>query len=390
MGCNCIIETPYPSYLNLYGASKRIVFSRFIELSCTLIISSLLIYQALNMMFLFLFITIYYFLTVSGNKNTETTPLTSQAQLTGGTFWYGTQLTIANKIIPNEAKDGASARVKKTVKGFAIDNYAVSNAQFAIFVTETNYKTEAENYTWSFVLENLASEKVIKQVDGKRGYGRVKEATHWMAVPKASWKKPYGKDSPDVLSPELRDLPVVHVSYTDAERYCAWAGRRLPTEIEWEYAARGGRGKQNYPWGDQYTPNKMNIWEGKFPQKNTLKDGYLGPAPVTAYAPNDYGLYNMCGNVWEWVAGGTAEARTLRGGSFIDSVDGKFNHIVLVSTRQENTGDSTASNVGFRCASKFNSSSGTGSSSSSNSATSANKAKKSKHENNRKEEKEEF
>lgn len=344
-------------------------------------------------MFLFLFITIYSFLTVSGNKNIKTTPLTSQAQLTGGTFWYGTQLTIANKIIPNEAKDGASARVKKTVKGFAIDKYAVSNEQFSEFVAKTNYKTEAENYTWSFVLESLASEKVIKQVDSKRGYGRVKEATHWMAVPKASWKKPYGKDSPDVLSPELRDLPVVHVSYTDAERYCAWAGRRLPTEIEWEYAARGGRGKQNYPWGDEYTPNKMNIWEGKFPQKNTLKDGYLGPAPVTAYAPNDYGLYNMCGNVWEWVAGGTAEARALRGGSFIDSVDGKFNHIVLVSTRQENTGDSTASNVGFRCASKFNSSSGTGSSdtgSSSNSAASANKAKKGKHENNRKEEKEEF
>mmetsp|Transcript_113621 Transcript_113621/g.222817 ORF Transcript_113621/g.222817 Transcript_113621/m.222817 type:complete len:316 (+) Transcript_113621:12-959(+) len=281
------------------------------------------------------------------DDNAELTPL---ARIGGGTFWFGTQLTIAGKLIPNEAKDGAQARVKKTVKPFSMEIYPVSNAQFAKFVAETGYVTEAEVFKWSFVLEHLASEAVVKQVDSKKGYGRVKEATHWMAVPRASWHKPYGRDSPAMTFNENERLPVVHVSHTDAERYCAWAGRRLPTELEWEYAARGGRSKQNYPWGDEFTPDRMNIWEGSFPSKNTLKDGYLGPAPVDAYSPNDFGLYNMLGNVWEWVAGGVPEKRVLRGGSFIDSVDGRFNHVVMVSTRQENTGDSTASNVGFRCA----------------------------------------
>jgi formylglycine-generating enzyme required for sulfatase activity len=268
----------------------------------------------------------------------------------GGTFWFGSQLMIGDKVIPTLGKDGADPRVKKTVKPFRIEKYAVSNEYFGEFVRDTGYITEAETFTWSFVLEQLASKKVIKKVDSKKGYGRVKDSTHWMAVPGAHWAKPYGKDSPDMLSRENKDLPVVHVSYKDAEQYCAWAGRRLPTEIEWEYAARGGRSKQNYPWGDELVAGRMNVWEGPFPGGNTLEDGYLGLAPVYAYHANAYGLYNVLGNVWEWVAGGTAEKRTLRGGSFVDSADGKFNHIVRVSTRQENSGDSAASNVGFRCA----------------------------------------
>lgn len=271
--------------------------------------------------------------------------------ITGGTFWFGTQLMIANKLIPNEAKDGAEARTKKTVKPFRIEKYAVSNARFAKFVEETGYVTEAETFTWSFVLEHLASKKVIKQVDGKKGYGRVKDSTHWMAVPGAYWAKPYGKDSPDMLSETNRNLPAVHMSHTDAERYCAWAGRRLPTELEWEFAARGGRSKQNFPWGDQLLPRRMNVWEGAFPAASVqLDDGYLGVAPVDAYPADAYGLHNMVGNVWEWVAGGVKDKRVLRGGSFIDSADGRFNHIVRVSTRQENSGDSAASNIGFRCA----------------------------------------
>jgi formylglycine-generating enzyme required for sulfatase activity len=271
-------------------------------------------------------------------------------RITGGTFWYGTELTIANKIIPNSAKDGAEARVKRTVKSFTMDVHTVTVEQFAAFVQATQYVTEAEKFTWSFVLEHLASEKVKRQVDSKKGYGRVKDAVHWMAVPGAYWAKPYGKDSPAITTDAMRGLPAVHVSYADAQQYCAWAGRRLPTELEWEYAARGGRSKQKYPWGDQYAPGRMNVWDGKFPEGNTLEDGFLGPAPAVSYQPNDYGMYNMVGNVWEWVEGGSQEKRVLRGGSFIDSADGRFNHIALVSTRQENTGDSTASNVGFRCA----------------------------------------
>ena len=277
--------------------------------------------------------------------------LTPLANITGGTFWFGTQLTIGkDKLIPNMARDGANARVKQNVKSFQMEVATVSNAQFAAFVAAAQYKTEAEGFEWSFVLEHLASEEVREQVDGEKGYGRVKDSTHWMAVPGAYWAKPYGIDSKSFESEDMRDLPAVHVSYNDAVKYCKWAGRRLPTEIEWEYAARGGRSKQTFPWGDQYIANRMNIWEGPFPEKNLMLDGYLGPAPVNAYLPNDYGLYNMVGNVWEWVKGGTPKVRVLRGGSFIDSLDGRFNHIVMVSTRQENTGDSAASNVGFRCA----------------------------------------
>lgn len=219
--------------------------------------------------------------------------LTPLASITGGTFWYGSQLTIGDKLIPNGAKDGSHPRVKKTVKSFQIDMHAVTNLQFSAFVNATKFVSEAEKFKWSFVLEQLASEKVTKQVDGKKGYGRVKDSPHWMAVPKASWAKPYGRDSPSMLTPENRDLPVVHVSYNDAVSYCQWANRRLPTELEWEYAARGGRSKQNYPWGDELKPLRMNVWEGTFPTENTLQDGYLGPAPVKTYTPNAYGLYNM-------------------------------------------------------------------------------------------------
>ena len=175
--------------------------------------------------------------------------------------------------------------------------------------------------------------------------------TDRLGVKQASWDRPYGLDS-DIN--KIMGLPVVHVSYNDAEEYCAWAGRRLPTDKEWEFAARDSRSKQNYPWGDKYKPGLMNIWDGdEFPESNLLIDRYYGPAPVMTFGPSEeYGLYNMLGNVWEWVdKGKNPEKRTMRGGSFIDSADGKFNHQVLVSTRQESTGDSAATNVGFRCAS---------------------------------------
>jgi formylglycine-generating enzyme required for sulfatase activity len=124
---------------------------------------------------------------------------------------------------------------------------------------------------------------------------------------------------------------------------------RLPTEKEWEFAARGGLVNQSYPWGTEFEQNKMNIWDGKFPNENTMSDGYLGLAPVESYDANKYGLYNMVGNVWEWVLGGKADKRILRGGSFVDSKFGEHNHAVMVSTKQTNSGDSAGNNVGFRC-----------------------------------------
>lgn len=202
--------------------------------------------------------------------------------------------------------------------------------------------------SWSFVLEAEASAEVIAQADGPTGYGRVKDAPHWLAVPGANWRHPHG---PDSTVTDMDNYPVVQVSHKDATEYCKWTGRRLPTEKEWEYASRGGLVNRSYPWGKQFKPNHMNIWDGKFPQANKKIDGYLGVAPTLSYSPNKYGVYNTVGNVWEWVSGGSAEKRIQRGGSYIDSADGSFNHPALVSTRQENTGDSAGSNSGFRCAS---------------------------------------
>lgn len=279
-------------------------------------------------------------------------PLTRQIDVAGGTFYFGSQMVMDNVLTTPNRKDGAELPRLAAVKDFAIDMHSVTNQQFADFVAATNYTTEAQLFGWSFVLDSLASEEVRAEVDGESGYGRVQTSRHWMAVVNASWERPYG---PDSSLDGLSTLPVVHVSWTDASEYCNWAdGRRLPAEKEWEYAARGGRINQTYPWGDDFRQKHMNIWEGKFPGENLLLDGYHGVAPVHAYAPNDFGLYNMVGNVWEWVLGGSADKRVMRGGSFIDSLDGSFNHAVMVSTKQLNPGDSGASNIGFRCASGSN------------------------------------
>ncbi len=275
-------------------------------------------------------------------------PLTAHVAIKGGVFWFGTNLG-SEKLAPRVLKDGAEPRVIASVADFGMDVDCVTNEQFQAFVRATDYKSEAELYGWSFVLESLASEDVIEEVDGEMGYGRVKDAKHWMAVAGADWLHPHGKDSSiDGAS----TLPVVQISWKDATEYCAWSGLRLPTEREWEFAARGGLVNQSYPWGKEYKAHRMNIWDGDFPMENTLGDGFHGLAPVKSFAPpNAYGLYNMLGNVWEWVSGGKPTERVLRGGSFVDSRDGSFNHAVLVSTRQVNAGDSAASNNGFRCAS---------------------------------------
>jgi sulfatase modifying factor 1 len=167
------------------------------------------------------------------------------------------------------------------------------------------------------VLDSQASEDTREEVDSERGYGRVKDAPHWMAVLGASWAHPYGPDS-DIHT--IRNHPVVQVSLKDGIEYCHWAGgRRIPTDKEWEYAARGGLVNNTYPWGKELLPNRMNIWDGEFPKENSLIDGFHATNPVKHYPPNGYGLYNMLGNVWEWVSGGTEDKSILRGGSFVDS-----------------------------------------------------------------------
>ncbi|MBI5128611.1 MAG: formylglycine-generating enzyme family protein [Rhodopseudomonas palustris] len=257
------------------------------------------------------------------------------------------------------ADDGEGPVRSVTLSPFRIACYTVSNLQFGDFVRATGYTTDAERYGWSFVFEGLLS------ADRRGTLGRrVQETPWWLPIAHAYWAQPEGPDS-SVLG--RLDHPVVHVSWNDAKAYCRWSGTRLPSEAEWEFAARGGLDQATFAWGDELTPNgehRCNIWQGRFPDLNTQDDGYLGTAPVHAFPPNGHGLYNVAGNVWEWcedtfspryhqVTSPTdprhsepAPNRSMRGGSFLchESYCNRYR----VGARSSNTPDSSASNIGFR------------------------------------------
>jgi formylglycine-generating enzyme required for sulfatase activity len=188
----------------------------------------------------------------------------------------------------------------------------------------------------------------------------------WFHVEGADWNHPEG---PETNLDGRMDHPVVHVSWRDAQAYCAWAGKRLPTEAETEYAARGGLAQKRYVWGDELTPggkHMCNIWQGDFPRTNTAEDGYVGTAPAKSFEPNGYGLYNMSGNVWEWVfdrwstnfhvngprinpiGPPTGDRRVTRGGSYLCHYS--YCNRYRVAARTSNTPDSSTGNTGFRCA----------------------------------------
>lgn len=246
------------------------------------------------------------------------------------------------------------------LRPFRIDPTTVTNARFATFVKATGHVTDAERFGFSFVFEGFLPPRQAGQAQ------RVQAAPWWAVVPGADWRHPYGPGS-DVGA--LQNHPVVHVSWHDAQAYCDWSGTRLPTEAEWEYAARGGLEQARYPWGDELTPggrHLCNIWQGEFPTRNTAADGHPGTAPVKSYRPNGYGLYNVAGNVWEWCADwfsvdfhvtgprvdptGPAEgtARVMRGGSHMchESYCNRYR----IAARSSNTPDSSAGNIGFRVA----------------------------------------
>ncbi|WIM94240.1 formylglycine-generating enzyme family protein [Actinoplanes oblitus] len=261
--------------------------------------------------------------------------------LGGGTFRMGSD----DRYAYQEDGEGPVRRVR--VAPFEIAATCVSNLDFAAFVDATGHRTTAERCGTSFVFAGLLP-------DDFPPTAAVAAAPWWREVPGACWRRPEGGAS---TLDGRGDHPVVHVSWDDAVAYCRWAGLRLPTEPEWEYAARGGLDGMRFPWGDQLRPggeHRMNVWQGDFPARNTLADGYLGTAPAGAFPPNGYGLYNMTGNVWEWTAdrfGGDRLAddrRALRGGSYLCHSSYCFRY--RVSARMGNTPDSSTGNIGFRCA----------------------------------------
>lgn len=179
------------------------------------------------------------------------------------------------------------------VSDFEMADTPVTNAQFKAFVEETAYVTLAEKQGWSFVFHLFVPE------EKRSAYWHTAGAPWWLKVEGASWQRPFGPES-DLTG--LADHPVVHIALEDALAYCDWAGVTLPTEAEWEYAARAGI-QTVFPWGDELVTGDIyhaNTWQGKFPYENTQADGFLGTAPVYHFQPNQNGLYQMIGNVWEW------------------------------------------------------------------------------------------
>lgn len=231
---------------------------------------------------------------------------------------------------------------------FEIAATPVTNRQFEDFVAATGYQTEAELAGWSFVFHLLVADsaQVIGSSDG---------APWWLGVEGANWRSPQG--TADGFE-SILEHPVVHVSYKDALAYCEWSQTRLPSESEWEKAARGGLASARYPWGNELLVDgqwQCNIFQGSFPEKNTAEDGFIGTSPVKTFPANGFGGYDFSGNVWEWTStdfqdpatsGSGQNLKVTRGGSYLchDSYCNRYR----VGARNKTPADSLAGNIGFR------------------------------------------
>lgn len=299
------------------------------------------------------------------------------AWVPAGTFVMGT----------NDGHWNASPAHAVRMDGFWIDTHEVTNAQFAAFVEATGYVTVAERPIDPMDIPEhmrpgltpemlVPASMVFTQTAGSVPLDDVSQ--WWRMVPGADWRHPEG---PGSSIDDRMDHPVVNVCWTDAQAYARWAGKSLPTEAQWEYAARGGLRSATFVWGDAMLPDgewMANIWQGEFPVTNTEADGYAGTAPVGTFPANGYGLYDMSGNVWEWCGDfysdryyadspdanppgperyedhgpRSAEGmpmRIIRGGSFLCSDTYCLGYRPM--TRMYTTEDSAANHTGFRCVS---------------------------------------
>ena len=277
-------------------------------------------------------------------------------KLDGGRFWIGTDT------IEGFPADGEGPVREVTLDGLYLDTAPVTNEQYAEFIRKTGYKTESDRFGWSFVFHShIAAGELPKLVED-----RVLGVDWWCKVNGANWERPEGPGSHITFRPHH---PVVHVSWNDAIAYCEWAGKRLPTEAEWEYAARGGLEQKLFPWGDELTPegrHLCNIWQGDFPNHDSADDGYSAPSPVDAFPRNGFGFQTITGNTWEWcgdwfhpsfhvmatrtnpVGPPSGTHKVMKGGSYL--CHASYCNRYRVAARTSNTPDSATTNIGFRCA----------------------------------------
>ena len=255
--------------------------------------------------------------------------------------------------------DGEGPIHTVVLSAYRIDSVAVSNDRFTTFVEATGHVTTAETEGWSFVFAGLLP-------DDFPPTQAVASSPWWRKVDGSDWRHPEGPQS-DLHG--RGEHPVVHVSWMDAVAYCRWSGTRLPTEAEWEHAARGGLEQVHFPWGEEREPegtHRMNVFQGTFPGTNSTEDGWAGTCPIDAFAPNGLGLHNVTGNVWEWCRDwfdpryyqhsprvdpkgpSRGTHRVMRGGSYLchDSYCNRYR----VDSRSANTPDSSTGNLGFRVA----------------------------------------